>query len=93
MGRAHGPRNILSGIFTKAEDWGCWNDRNPVERVTVGRQVFAREKRKLTEDQQARILSGLPEDVCLIIETALFCLPRISEVLGLQEKHLHLRLK
>jgi integrase len=81
-------RNILSGIFTKAEDWGFWNDRNPVERVTVGRQVFAREKRKLTEDQQARILSGLPEDVCLIIETALFCLLRISEVLGLQEKHL-----
>jgi hypothetical protein len=27
-------RNILSGIFTKAEDWGFWNDRNPVERVT-----------------------------------------------------------
>jgi len=66
-------RNILSGIFTKAEDWGFWNDRNPVERVTVGRQVFVREKRKLTEDQQARILSGLPEDVCLIIETALSC--------------------
>lgn len=81
-------RNILSGIFTKADDWGFWRDRNPVERVTVGRQVFAREKRKLTEEQQARILSVLPEDVCLIIETALFCLLRISEVLGLQEKHL-----
>jgi len=30
----------------------------------------------------------LPEDVCLIIETALSCLLRISEVFGFQEKHL-----
>jgi integrase len=81
-------RNILSGIFTKAEDWGFWRDRNPVQGVTLGRQAFSREKRKLTEEQQVRILSVLPEDVCLIIETALFCLLRISEVLGLQEKHL-----
>jgi hypothetical protein len=64
-----------------------------MERVTVIRQVFAREKRELTEDQQARILSGLPEDVCLIIETALVCLLRISEVLVFRKNILILTLK
>ena len=31
--------NIMSCIFSKAADWGYWEDRNPVERVAVGQQA------------------------------------------------------
>src|SRR5262249_29068903 len=40
-------RNILSSIFTKADEWGRWKDRNPIERVHVGRKESKREHRKL----------------------------------------------
>src|SRR5579885_387322 len=83
-------RNIMSGIFTKAEHWGYWQDRNSVERVNLGRHQPVREKRKLSVDEQARIFSALPEDVCLLIETALWCSLRVSEVLGIQERDINL---
>jgi integrase len=79
-------RNILSSIFTKAIDWGRWKDQNPIERVHAGRKLAAREKRKLTDDQTRRLLAALPADVRLAV--GLFCTLRISEILGLQEKHL-----
>jgi integrase len=82
-------RNILSSIFTKATDWGHWSDRNPIERVHVGRKRSVREKRKLTDDQTRRLLAALPFDVRLMCCTGLFCTLRVSEILGLQEKHLN----
>lgn len=81
-------RNILSSIYTKAADWGHWSDRNPIERVSVGRKRMVREKRKLTDEQTRRLLAALPFDVRLMCCVALFCTLRISEILGLQEKHL-----
>ena len=81
-------RNILSNVFTKADDWGYWQDRNPVQRVTVGRKRAVREKRKLTDEKQRLLLNTLPGDVRDIIEMALFFTLRISEILGLQGKHL-----
>jgi integrase len=83
-------RNILSSIFTQAIAWGFWKDRNPVEDVSVGKKRAAREKRKLTDEQTRRFLAGLPGDVCLMCCTGLFCTLRVSEMLGLQEKHLDL---
>jgi integrase len=77
-------RNILSGIFTKAMDWGYHIDRNPVERVAVGRRRMAREHRKLTDDQIRALLAALHPDVRLIVTMALLSALRISEVLGLQ---------
>ena len=79
-------RNILSSVFTKAEDWGYWQAKNPVERVSVGRRLNVREKRKLTTEQQSHLLAMVPESVALMIETALFCSLRVSEILGIQEK-------
>ena len=81
-------RNILSNIFTKADDWGYHQDRNPVQRVSVGRKRAVREKRKLPDEQVRLLLATLPEDVGEIIEMALFLTLRISEIFGLQEKHL-----
>lgn len=81
-------RNILSGVFTKAIEWGVWKDNNPIERVHVGRKQAVREQRKLTDDQTRRLLAALPADVRLAVCVGLFCTLRISEILGLQEKHL-----
>jgi integrase len=82
-------RNILSSVYTKAIEWGRWKDANPIEHVHVGRKRAAREKRKLTEDQTRRLLAALPYDLRVCCCVSLFCTLRISEVLGLQEKHLN----
>jgi len=81
-------RNLMSGIFTKAQEWGLWKGENPVARVSVGRKKTARPHRKLTAEQTRRLLDALPADVRLICEVALYCTLRISEVLGLQWKHI-----
>ena len=83
-------RNIMSGIFTKAADWDYWQDRNPVERVTVGRKRVKREKRLLSDPQTLVLLAAIPEIIRLAIEIARWTGCRISEVLGLQWKHLDL---
>jgi integrase len=81
-------RNLVSGIFTQAGKWGYWSAKNPALDVTVGRHRAVREKRKLTDSQTRQLLEALPEDVRFICMVALFCTLRISEVLGLQWKHI-----
>lgn len=81
-------RNLMSGIFTKAADWGLWKTDNPVARVSVGRRRDVRQKVKLTIEQTRALLEQLPPAVRNICEVALFCTLRISEVLGLQWKHI-----
>ncbi len=81
-------RNILSSIFTKAIEWGNWKDRNPIEPVYVGRRKAAREQRKLTDEQTRRLLAALPFEARLAACVGLFCTLRVSEIFGLQEKHL-----
>lgn len=81
-------KNILSGIFTKAKHWGHWHEANPVDGVDIGRKRSVRERRKLTDDQTRRLLAALPPDVRMLCSVCLFCTLRISEALGLQEKHL-----
>jgi integrase len=80
-------RNILSCIFTCAIKWGQWKDKNPIEYVYVGRKVAAREKRKLSEEDTRRLLAYLAPDVRLMASACLFSTLRVSEALGLQEKH------
>jgi integrase len=81
-------RNVFSSIFTKAIEWGRWKDRNPIEHVHAGRKRAVREQRKLTTEETTRLLAALPFDVRVACAVALFCTLRISEILGLQEKHL-----
>jgi integrase len=80
-------RNILSSVFTQAAAWGFWKDRNPVEHISAGKKRAAREKKKLTDDQTRKLLAYVPADVRLMCCTGLFCTLRVSEMLGVQEKH------
>jgi hypothetical protein len=47
-------RNILSSIFTKAFKWKRWQDANPIESVSAGRERAAREQRKLSSEETRR---------------------------------------
>jgi integrase len=81
-------RNVMSAIFTQARKWGYWREQNPAEDATVGRERATREPVKLTLAETQKLLAALPKDVRLICEVALFCTLRISEVLGLQWRHI-----
>ncbi len=76
-------KEIISGIFTKAEDWGYWQGRNPASRVSLGRKRPKRQKRILTDDQIRQLLAALPLFV-LMIELGVSTSMRISEILGLK---------
>ena len=83
--------NIMSCLFNKAGDWGYWKEQNPALRANVGRKRAERSRTNYTDEELRSLLAALPEDVRRIIEMALFFALRISEVLGLQEKHLDFR--
>jgi len=78
-------RGIMSGIFTKAEEWGYWPEgrRNPMTRVKIGEKWSVRPERILTEQETVRVLARLSEPNLLVIETAIATGARISEILGL----------
>jgi len=81
-------RNLLSGIFSRAIEWGLYKDANPVQFVHVGRRTLLLEKRKLDDVQTRRFLAALPYDLWVMCCTGLFSTLRVTEMLGLQEKHL-----
>jgi len=85
-------RNIMSGIFSKAQEWEILPDTfaNPMNRVKLPRKWEVREKRILTEEQTARVLARLADPQLLLCETCLDTGTRISEVTGLQIKHVDL---
>jgi integrase len=87
-------RGILSGIYTKAEEWGYWPEgrRNPISRVKIGPKWSVRPERILTEEETVRVLARLSDPNLLIIETAIATGARISEILGLKWHHVDLRL-
>ena len=75
---------ILSGIYTKASDWGYWTDKNPILRTVLGRKKAKREKLILTDEQVGRLLNELDCDVRLMVETAVSTGMRVSELIGLK---------
>lgn len=85
-------RGILSGIYTKAEEWGYWQEgrRNPISRVKIGQKWVVRPERILNEEETVRVLARLSEPNLLVIETAIATGARISEILGLTWKHVDL---
>lgn len=85
-------RNIMSGIFSKAQEWEILPDTfaNPMRRVKLPRKWEVREKRILNEDESARVLDRLEDPQRLICETCLDTGTRISEVTGLMVKHVDL---
>jgi integrase len=85
-------RGILSGIYTKAEEWGYWPEgrRNPISRVKIGQKWVVRPERILNEDETVRVLARLGEPNLLVVETAIATGARISEILGLTWQHVDL---
>jgi integrase len=85
-------RNIMSGIFTKAQEWEILPDRcaNPMRRVKLPRKWEVREKRILSEEQTACVLARLEDPHLLIAETCIDTGTRISEVTGLKIKNINL---
>jgi integrase len=79
-------KNILSGIFRKAADWGYWDLAvpNPVVRTTLGRKHWKRERRILTDGEFRQLLAILPALIQLMVMTAVSTGLRVSEVLGLK---------
>lgn len=77
-------KNLMSGIFTKADDWGYFSDRNPVKKVSTGRKRAKRQRRILSDEQIAQLLKGLPEQVRLMVMTAISTGMRVSEIIGLR---------
>jgi integrase len=86
-------RGIMSGIYTKAEDWGYWPEgrRNPMSRVKIGEKWSVRPERILTEEETVRVLARLNDPTLLVIETTIATGARISEILGLKWLHVDLQ--
>ncbi len=85
-------RGIMSGIYTKAEEWGYWPEgrRNPISRVKIGEKWSVRPERILTEEETVKVLARLSDPNLLVLETAIATGARISELLGLKWRHVDL---
>ncbi len=88
----HGVRAIMSRIFYYAEGHGLWEEgrRSPASKAKLGKKRHKHERKILSFDETARVLARLDDPHRLIIETCIATGARISEVLGLQWKHVHL---
>jgi integrase len=86
-------RGIMSGIYTKAEEWGYWPEgrRNPISRVKIGEKWSVRPERILTEEETVKVLARLSDPNLLVLETAIATGARISEILGLKWCHVDLQ--
>lgn len=86
-------RGIMSGIYTKAEEWGYWPEgrRNPMSRVKIGEKWSVRPERILTGEETVKVLARLRDPNLLIVETAIATGARISEMLGLKWRHIDLQ--
>ncbi len=63
--------NLMSGIFTKAQEWELLPDSfaNPMHRVRLPRKWEVRQKRILSLEQTMRVLARLRDPVLLISQT------------------------
>jgi integrase len=87
----HGVRAIMNRVFNHAEGYGLWEEgrRSPSSRAKLGKKNHKRERRILSFEETARVLSHIEEPNLLIIETCIATGARISEVLGLKWKHVN----
>jgi integrase len=85
-------RNIMSGIITRAQEWGIIprSFANPMQWVKIGRKWTVRENRILDDDETAAVFGRLEDPHLLICETCISTGIRISEAVGLQLKHVDL---
>ena len=84
-------RNVMSGVFTKAQEWELLPDTfaNPIARVKLPKKWEVYEKRILSEEETMRVLARIEDPHRLVCEICLATGARISEVTGLQLKHVN----
>jgi integrase len=87
----HGVRAIMSRIFYYAEGHGLWEEgkRSPASKAKLGKKHHKYERKILSFDETARVLSRLEEPNLLILEICIATGARISEVLGLTWRHVN----
>lgn len=85
-------RNVMRSMYSKAAVWGYWDEniKSPLAKVDIGKKRYKWERRILTEEETGRVLARIPQPHCLICEICLTTGARISEVLGLQLRHVDL---
>ena len=85
-------RAIMSRLYYYAEGYGLWEEgrRSPASRAKLGKKRYKYERRILSFEETARVLARLDDSTCLVIETCIATGARISEVLGLQWRHVNL---
>jgi integrase len=85
-------KQVMRSIYSKAEQWGYWDENRkcPISKVDIGKKEYKWERRILDEGETVRVLARIPQPHLLICETCLITGTRISEVLGLQIKHVDL---
>lgn len=77
-------KGILSGIFTKADEWNLYQGANPTKGIKIGRKREVREKKLLTPENLRRLLAAVPDEVRFMLTIIFATGLRISEVFGLQ---------
>ena len=88
----HGVRGIMNRVYRHAEGHGLWPEGkpSPAAKARLGRKRHVRDRRILSFEETARVLARLPQPYRLIIQICIATGARISEVLGLQGKHVDL---
>ena len=88
----HGVRAIMSRIFYYAEGHGLWEEgrRSPASKAKLGKKHHKYERKILSFEETARVLTRMEEPHRLIIEICIATGARISEVLGLKWRHVNL---
>jgi integrase len=83
---------IMTRVFNYAEGHGFWEEgkRSPSSRAKLGKKHHKYERRILSFEETARVLTCMEEPYKLIIEICIATGARISEVLGLKWKHMNL---
>jgi integrase len=85
-------RAMMSRLYYYAEGHGLWEEgrRSPASKAKLGKKHYKYERRILSFDETARVLARLEETIRLIIEICIATGTRISEVLGLEWRHVNL---
>jgi integrase len=88
----HGVRAIMIRLYNYAEGHGLWEEgkRCPVSKAKLGKKRCKRERKILSFEETARVLTHLEEPYLLIIELCIATGARISEVLGLTWKNVNM---
>jgi integrase len=88
-----GVKKVMGALYTKAEQWGFWEEskKSPISRVQIGSKEYKWDRRILNEEEIVHVLARIEQPYLLICETCIATGTRISEVLGLQIKHVDLK--